>query len=221
MTVAVKICGLRDPRHAALAAAHGARWVGVVFFPASPRHVSPDEARGVVEALPATVPAVGVMVNPDDEAVRTAAATGITGLQLHGGEPPERVAAVRRIAGMPVIKALGVSTPEDIRKAAAFRDSADRLLFDASPPAGARRPGGNARAFDWRILRGIDPGLPWILSGGLTAANVGTAATCAGASAVDVSSGVESAPGEKDSARIKAFLEAARAPVRRPSSRLQ
>ncbi len=218
MSVQVKICGLREPRHAALAAAHGARWIGVVFFPPSPRHVAPDRARAVLRALPPATEAVGVLVDPDDEAVRVAVATGVGALQLHGREDPERCAAIRRSAGIPIIKALGIATPEDAHRAAAFVDCADLLLFDARPPAGAARPGGNARAFDWHLLRGIDPGLPWILSGGLTAANVGTATAGTGATAVDVSSGVERAPGEKDAGRIAAFLAAARAPARGPRS---
>ena len=221
MSVQVKICGLREPGHAALAAAHGARWIGVVFFPPSPRYVELDRARAVASALPPAVEAVGVMVDPDDEAVQAAAASGLGALQLHGRETPERVAAVKRIAGVRVIKALGISTQDDARRAASFSGAADMLLFDARPPEGATRPGGNARAFDWQVLSGLELPLPWILSGGLTPANVGEAIASSGAAAVDVSSGIERAPGEKDEALIVEFLTAARAPVQRPAPVLQ
>lgn len=221
MSAAAKICGLRDPGHAVLAAAHGARWVGIVFFPPSPRHVAPAQARAIVQALPPAVDAVGVMVDPDDEAVRAAAASGVGAVQLHGGETPERVAAVRRVAGVPVIKALGIATRDDARRARSFGEAADMILFDARPPDGATRPGGNARAFDWPVLMGLDLPLPWILSGGLTPANVGAATASSGATAVDVSSGVERSPGEKDESLITDFLAAVRAPVDRPAPVLQ
>ena len=212
MSVQAKICGLREPLHAELAAAHGARWVGVVFFPPSPRHVEPDLARAVVRALPSTVEAVGVLVDPDDDAVRIAASTGLRALQLHGRESPERIAAVKRITGMQVIKAMGIATRDDAERAVAYRGAADMVLFDARPPAGADRPGGNAQSFNWDVLRGLDLPLPWILSGGLTAANVGLAVARSGAQAVDVSSGVETGPGVKDPDLIVEFLEATRAP---------
>ena len=161
------------------------------------------------------------MVDPDDEAVQAAAASGLGALQLHGREPPERVAAVKRIAGVRVIKALGISTQGDARRAASFSGAADMLLFDARPPEGSTRPGGNARAFDWQVLSGLELPLPWILSGGLTPANVGEAIASSGAAAVDVSSGIERAPGEKDETLIVEFLTAARAPVQRPAPVLQ
>lgn len=212
MSVLAKICGLREPRHAELASTHGARWVGVVFFPPSPRHVEPDVARAVVRALPSTVEAVGVLVDPDDDAVRIAASTGLRALQLHGRESPERTAAVKRLSGLQVIKAMGIATRADAKGAAAYCGAADMVLFDARPPAGASRPGGNAKAFDWDVLRGLDLPLPWILSGGLTATNVGPAAARSGARAVDVSSGVETEPGVKDADLIVQFLEATQAP---------
>lgn len=221
MSVAAKICGLRDPRHAVLAAAHGARWVGMVFFPPSPRHVEPEQASAIANVLPPAVDAVGVMVNPDDEAVRIAVASGVGALQLHGGETPERIAAVRRIAGVPVIKALGISTRADARGAKTFSEAADMILFDARPPDDATRPGGNARAFDWPVLMGLDLPLPWILSGGLTPTNVGAAIASSGATAVDVSSGIERSLGEKDDSLIINFLAAVRAPVDRSAPVLQ
>ena len=221
MRVTAKICGLREPKHAVLAAAHGARWVGIVFFPPSPRHVNPEQALAIVNVLPPAVGAVGVMVNPDDETVRMAVACGLGALQLHGQETPERSAAVKRFAGIPVIKALGVATRADARRAASFREAADRILFDARPPAGATRPGGNAQAFDWSILTGLDLPLPWILSGGLTPGNVGAAIASSGATAVDVSSGIERSPGQKDEALIIDFLAAVRAPADRSARVLQ
>lgn len=211
MSVAVKVCGLREPRHAAFAARRGAAWVGLVFFPRSPRHVRPEEARAIAAALPEGAVAVGVTVDADDDALRAAVGAGAGMLQLHGSEDPARTAEARRVAGVPVIRALGVAGPADLDAAGRFRDAADMLLFDARPPAGAGRPGGNARPFDWRLLRGRSFALPWILSGGLRADNVAGAVALSGANAVDVSSGVETAPGEKSEKRIGAFLDAARA----------
>lgn len=221
MSVAAKICGLREPEHAVVAAAHGARWVGMVFFPPSPRHVEPEQARAIVHVLPPPVVAVGVMVNPDDEAVRMAMTSGLGALQLHGEETPERTAAVKRMAGVPVIKALGISTRDDARRATSFSEAADMILFDARPPDGATRPGGNARAFDWPVLMGLDLPLPWILSGGLTPTNVGAAVASSGAKAVDVSSGIERSLGEKDESLIVDFLAAVRARVDRSAPVLQ
>lgn len=210
MSAAVKICGLREPRHAVLAARGGAAWAGLVFFPRSPRCVGFEEARAITAGLPGDIVAVGVTVDADDDTLRAAAGAGAGMLQLHGNEDPARTAEARRVAGVPVIRAIGVAGPADLDRAGRFRDAADMLLFDARPPAGADRPGGNARSFDWRILRGRTFPLPWILSGGLRPDNVAKALALSGATAVDVSSGVETAPGRKSEERIAAFLDAVR-----------
>ena len=222
MPVQVKICGIRDREVLESAVEGGAAAVGFVFVAESPRRISPDAAARLSSEVPPGVLKVGLFVNAPDETIGQAVeASALDALQLHGRETPERVAAVKRIAGVPVIKALGISTQDDAHRAASFSGAADMILFDARPPEGATRPGGNARAFDWQVLSGIELQLPWILSGGLTPANVGEAVARSGAAAVDVSSGIERAPGEKDEALIVEFLAAARAPVQRPAPVLQ
>ncbi len=210
MSIDVKICGIREPRHGALAAERGARWVGLVFAPASPRHVSLDKARAIVSMLPDSITVVGVTVDADDEGLRAIIGTGVGALQLHGEENPARVAEVRRMTEIPVIKAVGIGTADDLERAEAFQGAADMLLFDARPPPGADRPGGHARTFDWRMLSGRSPLLPWILSGGLHPENVANAIALTAATAVDVSSGVETSPGEKSGERIGLFLDSVR-----------
>lgn len=211
MTVETKICGVTGPDAAAAAAAAGARYVGFVFYPPSPRHLEPGRAAELGALLPARVVPVALSVDPDDELVdRLAAIAPSVVLQLHGGESPRRVAEIRRRAGRRVMKAVKVSGAGDLASADGYLEAADMLLFDAKAPermAGAM-PGGNALAFDWGVLSGRDWPLPWMLSGGLSPGNVGEALAVSGAGAVDVSSGVESAPGVKDPALIEAFLGA-------------
>ena len=221
MSVQVKICGLREPGHAVLAAAHGARWIGVVFFPPSPRYVELDRARAIADVLPPPVEAVGVMVDPDDEAVQAATASGLGALQLHGRETPERIAAVKRVAGVPVIKALGISTPDDARRAASFSGAADMILFDARPPEGATRPRRQCAGVRLAGPQRPRPPAPVDPLGRVDAGQRREAVARSGAAAVDVSSGIERAPGEKDEALIVEFLAAARAPVQRPAPVLQ
>ncbi len=209
--IAVKICGLTDAAAVEAAVAGGARWLGFVFYPPSPRHLTPDSFRALRGRVPAGPATVGVFVDPaDEEIARVLDAAPLDLLQLHGREPPARVRALRARFGLPVIKALQVATAEDLAAAHAYRGAADLLLFDARPPRGARLPGGNAVAFDWRILAGFDPGLPWLLAGGLHAGNLARAVRVSGARRVDVSSGVERAPGIKDPERIRALLALAR-----------
>jgi phosphoribosylanthranilate isomerase len=208
--VDVKICGLSDPKTVTAAAEAGAAFFGFVFFRRSPRFVSPGLAGTLVRLVPRTARSVGLFVDPQDKEIGAALdAASLNMLQLHGKETPERVAEIRRRFGLPVIKALGVSTYRDITAAGAFDKSADWLLFDAKPPPEATRPGGNAKAFDWALLKSYTGSQPWLLAGGLTRANVAAAIGASGARAVDVSSGVETRPGVKSAAKIRAFINAA------------
>ena len=209
MIVDVKICGLstRDTVDAAVGA--GASHLGFNFFAPSPRYVAPDQALALGRGLPRHVVRVGIFVDPDD-ALLDRAAPALDAIQLHGRETPERMAAVRRRHGLPVWRAAGVATRDDIAAAVAA-GGADLLLFDAKAPTGSVLPGGNGVRFDWRLLAGIAPGGLWGLSGGLDATTVGDAIRLARPPLVDVSSGVEDEPGVKSVSKIKAFIAAAQA----------
>lgn len=208
--VRVKICGLRRPEDVAAATAAGAAYVGFVFFPPSPRSVAPDQARALALATAPGVAKVGLTVDATDAALEALLAeVPLDILQLHGRESPERVAELRARFGLPVMKAVGVASAVDLPALDLYGRVADMLLVDAKPPPGAVLPGGNGLAFDWRLIAGRRWPVPWMLAGGLTPANVAAAVALTGARQVDVSSGVEAAPGVKDPARIGAFLEAA------------
>ncbi|HZK91063.1 MAG TPA: phosphoribosylanthranilate isomerase [Stellaceae bacterium] len=211
MSVAAKICGLSSEAAVAAAVAGGAAYVGFVFYPPSPRSVGPARAGELCAAVPAGVKRVALFVDADDAAIAAAlAAAPIDILQFHGAETPERVAGAKRRFGRAVMKAIPVAGPDDVAAAARYEEAADLLLFDAKPPRRADAlPGGNGLAFDWRLIAGRDWRLPWMLSGGLTAALLPEAVRISGATAVDVSSGVESAPGRKEVDKIHAFLAAA------------
>jgi phosphoribosylanthranilate isomerase len=209
----VKICGITSREAMTAAREHGAAFVGLVFYPRSPRYVAPKDA-GALAAAKGDAKAVAVTVDlPDMQIAAILDSVAIDMLQLHGGESPERVAEVRERFGVPVMKAVAIGGPDDVERAHAYAEVADRVLFDAKPAEGDPRelPGGNARAFDWQLLAGETWPVPWLLSGGLTADNVAEAVRTARAPGVDVSSGVESAPGVKDPARIADFLGASRA----------
>ena len=211
MTVLVKICGLSTPEALDAALDAGADMVGFVFFPPSPRHLAFDVARMLGARVRGRLAKVALTVDAGDallEAVVDALRPDL--LQLHGKEPPARVAELKTRFGLPVMKAIAVEAGADLAVAARYAASADRLLFDARAAGGATRPGGLGKSFDWRVLQGLDPGIAYMLSGGLDARNVGEALriTCAGG--VDVSSGVEGATGEKDPDKIRAFVRAAR-----------
>lgn len=211
MPLRVKICGLRSPAEVAAAAQAGAAYVGLVFFARSPRHVTPAQARAAALAAPPGVAKVGLVVDAEDaEIAAILSEVPLDMLQLHGQETPQRVAQLRRRFGLPVMKAVGVAGPADLPALEAQARVADQILVDAKPPADVPLPGGNGIAFDWRLIAGRRWPVPWMLAGGLTAQNVADAARLTGAAQVDVSSGVESAPGIKDAARIAAFLAAAR-----------
>lgn len=210
MTVQVKICGLNAPD--AVAAAAGADFAGFVFFARSPRNVTAEQAAALASKLPRRVKRVAVMVDPDDAALRAMLVYFRPDfVQLHGAEPPARVAAIRRAFSLGVIKALAVRAAADLDAARAYEEVADWLMFDAKPPAlPDAMPGGNAARFDWTLPAGRTFARPWFLSGGLDAASLAAAVAQSGAGAVDVSSGVEDRPGHKDPARVRAFLAAAR-----------
>lgn len=211
MTVRAKICGLNTAEAMEAAVGGGAAYVGLVFYPPSPRAVSPPEAARLAALVPERTARVGVFVDADDDAIAAVLDTvDLDFLQLHGREPPDRVAGIRRRFARPVIKAIKLAGRADLAAAARYSDAADRLLFDAKPPKTMAHalPGGNAVAFDWRLLAGTSWPVPWMLSGGLDAANVAEAVTATGASEVDVSSGVEDEPGRKSAAKIAAFLAA-------------
>jgi phosphoribosylanthranilate isomerase len=210
LAVRVKICGLRSPDAVAAAVGAGAAYLGFVFFPRSPRHVTLAEAAALAVEVPPGVAKVALVVDADDAALEAlVAAVPVDMIQLHGNESPERVRAVRARFGLPVMKAVGIAGPEDLEKIETYARVADQLLVDAKPPKGADLPGGNGLAFDWRLLAGRRWPVPWMLAGGLTPGNVAEAVRLTGARQVDVSSGVESAPGVKDERLIRAFVEAA------------
>ncbi|MFQ5346848.1 MAG: phosphoribosylanthranilate isomerase, partial [Rhodothalassiaceae bacterium] len=189
---------MRTPAAVEAAAAGGARFIGLVFYARSPRAVDLATAHGLASLAGSLgLETVGVHVDPDD-AVLAATAPILDWLQLHGSESPERVAAVRARFETPVIKAIPVATSGDLAAVTAYAAVADRLLFDTRPPAGSDRPGGHGLAFDWSLLAGLESDVPWMLSGGLDAASLKSAVRASGAYAVDVSSAVETAPGEKN-----------------------
>ena len=207
----VKICGLSTPETVDAAVKFGARWVGFVTYPASPRHVaSNDVLKALGARVPKSVGRVGLFVDPDDALLDGRLATGaIDMLQLHGAETPERIAIIKARTGKPVMKAIKVAEAGDVERGiAAYASVADRLMFDA---AEGILPGGNARAFDWTILSGRAVPLPWFLAGGLTSDNVAEAVKVTGARTVDVSSGVELSRGVKSIDLIRAFLDRVKA----------
>jgi len=211
MATKVKICGLKTQVALDAAFAGGADYVGLVFFPPSPRNVAPAAARALADKARGRAKIVALMVDPDDALIDTVVASAAPDLlQLHGEETPERAADIRSRWGRPVMKAIKVETGEDARAALRYRAAADLILFDARAPTDSTRPGGNGAPFDWRTLLGVKDQVPFMLSGGLTPDNVAEAIRATGAVIVDVSSGVESSPGEKDPELIRRFLRAAK-----------
>lgn len=207
--IQVKICGLSTPEQMRWAVEAGAGYVGLVFFAKSPRNVSLATARALAVEVPPGVAKVALVVDADDATLDAILAeVPIDMLQLHGAESPERVAEIRTRSGLPVMKAVGISGPEDIARLDVYSAVADQILVDAKPPKGAEVPGGMGVPFDWTLLTGYHFSRPWMLAGGLTPQNVALAARLTGARQVDVSSGVESAPGVKDEALIRAFMAA-------------
>lgn len=206
----VKICGITRPADLSAVAEAGARYAGFVFFPRSPRNLSIGDAAALAAEAPPGVARVGLFVSPDDAALDAVLdRVPLDIIQLHGSETPARVAEVKARTGLPVMKAVGISVPSDLDALWDYGLVADLLLVDAKAPPDAALPGGNGLSFDWRLLAGRRLLKPWMLAGGLTPANVAEAVRLTGASVVDVSSGVEAAPGQKDPALIRDFVMAA------------
>lgn len=207
----VKICGIRTPELLEAAIAAGADMVGFMHVERSPRYVDLEALTELISQARGRIETCVVLVNPDNSSVMEIAALSPDWIQLHGPETPHRAQAIRDEAGIAILKALPIGDAEDVAGVADFADAADRLLLDAKPPKGADRPGGRGVAFDWDLLKALDPDLPFMLSGGLTPETVGTAIARVRPFGVDVSSGVETAPGEKDAGLIRAFIDKARA----------
>jgi phosphoribosylanthranilate isomerase len=212
MPLDIKICGLKTEEALEAALAGGASHVGFIFFSKSPRNIAPAEAGRLREAARSRAKAVAVTVDADDAALDAiVAAMAPDMLQLHGKETPARVTEVKTRYDLPVMKAFSVREATDLENIAVYRGVADRFLLDAKPPAGSDLPGGNGVPFDWRLLAGLDAGVDYLLSGGLNAANVGEALRLTNPPGIDISSGVESAPGIKEAALIDGFFRAVRA----------
>lgn len=219
MTTKVKICGLRseDALDAALDA--GADYVGFVFFARSPRNIAPEKARVLADKARGRAQIVALVVDPDDALLQNIVTVVDPDIiQLHGSETPQRVGEVAQRFGKPVLKAVPVANAADVEAALAYAGKAERILFDAKPMPGAAGalPGGNGVAFDWRALSGVNGRAEFMLAGGLNPDNVAAAISLTGAPAVDVSSGVESRPGEKDPDLIRRFIHAAKTAKQTP-----
>lgn len=220
MTVRVKICGLTRPQDVQACADAGAAYAGFNFFPKSPRYLTPEAARDLAVLAPVGLAKVGLVVAADNDLLDQIVDTvPLDMIQLHGGESVERVAEVRARYGLPVMKVIGVAGAEDVPQIAAFEQVADQILVDAKPPKDAVLPGGNGLVFDWRVIAGRKWARPWMLAGGLTAANAAAAVAATGAVQLDTASGVESAPGVKDAQMIADFVEAAQGGVEVPNLR--
>lgn len=211
MNSVIKICGLSTPETLGVALDEGAAMVGFIFFAKSPRHVTPAKAADLSSMAKGRAAAVAVTVDADDAYLDAIVdAMKPDWLQLHGHETPPRVEDVKARYRLPVMKAFSVREAADLAAITPYRGVADRFLFDAKPPKGSDLPGGNGVSFDWTLLAGLEPGFDYLLSGGLNADNVGQALAVTGAPGIDISSGVESAPGIKDTAMIRAFFDAVR-----------
>lgn len=211
MNIQVKICGINAPDALAAAVEGGAAFAGFVFYPPSPRAVSPAQAAALTAAASDSITTVGLFVDPDDTALEAAlAAARLDMIQLHGHETPGRVAAVRAMTGRKVMKALGIATAADLDAASEYACVSDWLMFDAKPPTDRNEalPGGNAVSFDWDLLAGRQWDKPWMLAGGLDVDTVADAVRRGGATVVDVSSGVERSRGRKDPVLITRFIDA-------------
>ena len=211
MPLSIKICGLRTPQALDVALDSGADLVGFVFFAPSPRHLGLEAARTLGQRVQGRAGKVALTVDAnDDTLLDIVAALKPDMLQFHGSESPDRVIAVRTRFGLPVMKALPVAERKDLSQTRQYAQVVDRLIFDARAPQDATRPGGLGKALDWTLLKDLNVGMPFMLSGGLDTGNVAEALRITRAPGVDVSSGVERAPGEKDPEKIQAFIRAAR-----------
>ncbi|KXF79211.1 N-(5'-phosphoribosyl)anthranilate isomerase [Paramesorhizobium deserti] len=216
MALDIKICGLKTPDTVDAALRGGASHIGFIFFPKSPRNIDPEVAGQLRAAAQDRAKAVAVTVDADDAALDAIVeAMRPDMLQLHGHETPERLAAVKARHGLPVMKAFSIREAADLDAIAPYKGIADRLLFDAKPPKGSELPGGNGVAFDWGVLAALDGDVDYMLSGGLNAGNIAEALSRTNAGGIDVSSGVERLPGEKDVRLIEEFFQAMRAAATR------
>ena len=210
--VSVKICGLATVDDVRACADAGANYMGLVFFEKSPRNITIPAARELALAAPLGLAKVALVVNPSDAELDAITATvPLDMLQLHGRETPERVAEVKARYGLPVMKAVGIADEDDLHKLESYFGVADQILVDAKPPKGGELPGGNGLSFDWRLIAGRRWPCPWMLAGGLTPENLAEAVKMTGAKQVDVSSGVEDAPGQKNAELIQKFVRSSRA----------
>ena len=210
--VSVKICGLATVDDVRACADAGANYMGLVFFAKSPRNITIPAARELALAAPLGLAKVALVVNPSDAELDAITATvPLDMLQLHGRETPERVAEVKARYGLPVMKAVGIADGDDLPKLESYFGVADQILVDAKPPKGGELPGGNGLSFDWRLIAGRRWPCPWMLAGGLTPENVAEAVKMTGVKQVDVSSGVEDAPGQKNAELIQKFVQSSRA----------
>lgn len=209
--ISLKICGLATLDDVRACADVGANYMGLVFFEKSPRNISIDAARELALAAPLGLAKVALVVNPSDAELDAITETvPLDMLQLHGKETPERVSEVKARYGLPVMKAVGIADSDDLPKLESYFGVADQILVDAKPPKGGELPGGNGLSFDWRLIAGRRWPCPWMLAGGLTDENVSEAVRMTGAQQVDVSSGVEDAPGQKSAELIQNFVRASR-----------
>jgi phosphoribosylanthranilate isomerase len=207
----IKICGIKTPDILESTIEAGADMVGFMHFARSPRHVDIDTLQMLISEARGRVETCVVLVNPDNSCVMEVAALSPDWIQLHGPETPHRVEAIRDEAGIAVMKVVSIGTAEDVATVASFAEVADRIMLDTKAPKGAERPGGHGTTFDWTLLRGLDPEQPFILAGGLKPETVADAIRAVRPMGVDVSSGVESAPGVKDAKLIRSFVESVRA----------
>ncbi len=207
----VKICGLKTPEDVAETVAAGANYLGFNFYPRSPRSVSVDKAIALCAAVPPGICKVGLTVDMDDVSMTELMRVPLDMLQLHGNETPERVIEVKEKYGLPVMKVIGIADESDVAKLDVYSDVADQIMVDAKPPRSGGLPGGNGLKFDWRLIANRRWSAPWMLAGGLNPENVAEAVALTGVKQVDVASGVESAPGDKDISKVKAFIAAANA----------
>ena len=213
MIINVKICGVERTESVDAAVKHGAAYIGFVFYPPSPRNLTPKKAKQLIYRVPKNITRVGLFVDPTNSEIENIlTATDLDMVQLHGQENPSRVLEIKKLSQLPILKAIKIAKREDLNFAADFYDVADHLLFDSKAPGNIKNalPGGNAISFDWTLLRHAKIPLPWMLAGGLSANNILEATASSGANTLDVSSGVESIPGIKDLNLIKNFLTMAK-----------
>lgn len=209
MKIDIKICGLKTSEAVDRAVELGATHIGFIFFPKSPRNIEPSDAALLADRVRGRVKVVAVTVDADnDDLDEIVSLLSPDCLQLHGSESPDRVLTIKSVYGLPVMKALSIRSADDLKKADAYIGIADRFLFDAKPPAGSELPGGNGTSFDWTLLHSLDADIDYMLSGGLNKNNIQVALETTGTRGIDVSSGVESSPGVKDTGLMNEFFDA-------------